>query len=50
MQVKEKYQYKGWKNCILIENDGIELIATSDIGPRIIKFGFVDDINLFFGE
>lgn len=48
MQVKEKYQYKGWKNCILIENDGIELIATSDIGPRIIKFGFVDDINLFF--
>ena len=48
MQIREKYQYKGWKNCILIKNGDIELIATTDIGTRIIKFGFIDDINLFF--
>ena len=28
MQIRGKY--KGWKNCIRIENGGIELIATTD--------------------
>ncbi len=48
MKVTEKYQYKGWKNCIRIEEGDMELIATTDIGPRIIKFGFTGEQNLFF--
>jgi hypothetical protein len=48
MKVMDKYQYKGWKNCIRLETGDIELIATTDIGPRIIKYGFTGDKNLFF--
>jgi hypothetical protein len=31
-----KIEYKGWKNCIEITNGIIDLIATTDVGPRII--------------
>jgi len=43
----EKISYGGWKNCIRLENGRIELIATTDVGPRIIRFGFVGGMNLF---
>lgn len=36
----KKREYKGWKNCIEITNGLVELIATTDVGPRIISFGF----------
>jgi hypothetical protein len=29
--------YKGWPNCIRLYNDEIELIATTDIGPRVMS-------------
>ncbi len=34
-------------NCIRLENDEIELVVTTDIGPRIIRFAFKDGQNLF---
>lgn len=43
--VIEKKEYKGWKNCIKASNGVIELIATTDVGPRIIHFGFVGEKN-----
>lgn len=39
--------FEGWPNCIRLSNGTIELIATTDIGPRIIRFGFVGGQNLF---
>ena len=42
----EKVAYGGWKNCIKLTNGKIELIATTDVGPRIIRFGFVGGQNL----
>jgi hypothetical protein len=39
--------FGGWPRCIRLANQHIELIATTDIGPRIIRFGFVDGPNLF---
>ena len=47
MEFNDRLSYGGWKNCISIKNDTYSLIATADIGPRIISFGFRDDINLF---
>lgn len=47
LEIKEHYNYGGWKNCIYIGNGRIELIATTDIGPRIIKFGAAGGRNLF---
>ena len=43
----EKTEYKGWKNCYRVTNGEIELIVTSDVGPRVIRFGFVGGQNLF---
>jgi hypothetical protein len=43
----EKTEYAGWKNCYRVSNGEIELIVTGDVGPRIIRFGFVGGQNLF---
>jgi len=43
----EKTEYKGWKNCFRITNGDVELIVTGDVGPRIIRYGFVGGQNLF---
>lgn len=43
----DKISYGGWPNCYRISNGEVELILTSDIGPRVIRFGFVGGQNLF---
>jgi hypothetical protein len=43
----EKTEYKGWHNCYRVTNGEVELIVTGDVGPRIIRFGFVGGQNVF---
>jgi hypothetical protein len=43
----QKVEYKGWKDCYRISNGEVELIVTGDVGPRIIRYGFVGGQNLF---
>lgn len=43
----EKIDYGGWENCIRLSNDLVDLIVTTDVGPRIIRFGFVGGDNEF---
>ena len=43
----QKKEYKGWKNCVEVSNGIIDIIATTDVGPRIIRFGFVGKENEF---
>lgn len=43
----EKVHYGGWDNCYRLANDQIDLIVTGDVGPRIIRFGFNDQMNMF---
>jgi hypothetical protein len=43
----EKTQYRGWPNCYRISNGEVELIVTTDVGPRIIRYSFVGGQNLF---
>ncbi|RJQ23150.1 MAG: hypothetical protein C4560_01045 [Nitrospiraceae bacterium] len=40
-----KLPYGGWNNCISIGNGTIELIVTTDVGPRIIRYGFTGREN-----
>ncbi|MGM0366023.1 MAG: hypothetical protein ACQEP5_05750 [Actinomycetota bacterium] len=47
MKIEEKYSYGGWNNCIRMANDEVELVATTDVGPRIVRFGFIGGQNLF---
>src|SRR5947209_9343419 len=43
----EKTAYAGWKNCYRVSNGEVELIVTADVGPRVIRYGFVGGQNLF---
>jgi hypothetical protein len=43
----EKINYRGWPNCYRLVNGKIELIITADVGPRIIRFGFLGQQNEF---
>jgi hypothetical protein len=42
----QEISYAGWPRCIRLANQNVELIATTDVGPRIIRFGFVGGPNL----
>jgi hypothetical protein len=39
--------YKGWPNCYRIANGLVDLVVTTDVGPRIIRFGRVKGANQF---
>lgn len=43
----EKISYQGWPNCYRLANDVVDLVVTTDVGPRIIRFGFVGEDNEF---
>ncbi|MGA9365275.1 MAG: DUF4380 domain-containing protein [Bacteroidota bacterium] len=43
----EKVSYGGWPNCYRLSNGSVELIVTTDVGPRVIRFGFIGDENEF---
>ena len=43
----EKMEYKGWRNSYRVSNGEVELVVTGDVGPRVIRFGFVGGQNLF---
>jgi hypothetical protein len=42
-----RVNYKGWDNCYRVSNDLIDLVVTTDVGPRIIRLGFLDGDNEF---
>lgn len=35
----EKTEYKGWPNCYRLGNGKLELVVTTDVGPRVIRLG-----------
>ena len=43
----EKVSYGGWPNCYRLSNGETELIVTTDVGPRVMRYGFVGGQNLF---
>ncbi len=43
----EKISYMGLPNCLKLSNGSVELIATTDVGPRILRYGFIGGENLF---
>ncbi|MBN2021671.1 MAG: hypothetical protein JW809_02670 [Pirellulales bacterium] len=46
----ETVKYGGWDNCLRVANDAVELILTTDVGPRVIRYGFVGKENEFFED
>lgn len=43
----EKIRYAGWENCYRLKNRLVEVIATADVGPRIIRYAFLNEENEF---
>jgi len=43
----EKIEFSGLKNCYRFSNDTVDLVAATEIGPNILRFGFVGDRNEF---
>ena len=43
----EKVAWGGWPNCYRISNGEVELVVTTDVGPRIMSFRFAGGVNLF---
>jgi len=46
----EEIAYRGWEHCIRVSNGHLELVATTDVGPRIVDFRLVDGENVFFHD
>ena len=42
-----KTPYGGWPNCYRVSNGEVELVLTSDVGPRIMRYGFAGGQNFF---
>jgi hypothetical protein len=42
----EKIQYENLSNCIRLTNGEIEVIVTTDVGPRILHYSFVGGENI----
>lgn len=40
-----KTAYGGWANCACLVNGIVDLIVTADVGPRIIRYGFIGQEN-----
>ena len=43
----EEVEYQSWKKAFLISNDTVQLIVLTEVGPRILFFGFRGDENEF---
>jgi hypothetical protein len=41
----QEIPYGGWSHCVQITNNIVDLVITVEVGPRIIRFGFVGQKN-----
>ncbi len=43
----EKIVYGEWENCLRLANGRVDVVVTTDVGPRVIRYGFVGKENEF---
>ena len=43
----EKIAWGGWPNCYRLSNGEVELVVTSDVGPRVMRYAFIGGPNVF---
>lgn len=46
--VIERVEYAGWRHCCRLSDGRVEAIVTTDVGPRIIRYGAVGGANLLY--
>ena len=40
-------EYRGWKDCLLLDNGDIELVVSVGLGPRVLSFKRKGGANFF---
>jgi hypothetical protein len=45
MNLLGKIDFNAWPNCHRNSNDNVELVVTTDVGLRILRFGWTGDEN-----
>jgi hypothetical protein len=48
MKLEENINYMGWPNCLRLSNSAVDVVIATDIGLRILRFGFIDGQNIFY--
>lgn len=43
----QRVAYKGWDQNFRLSNGVVDMVVTAEVGPRIIRFGFCGERNLF---
>ncbi len=43
----ERIEFNGWPNCVRLSDGRVEVVATTDIGPRIMRYAFPGGPNIF---
>lgn len=43
----EKVTFNGWDNTVRLSNGDVELLITTAVGPRVVRFGYIGEKNLF---
>lgn len=46
----EEVGYGKWGRCVRLSNGSIEILATLDFGPRVIRFGYIGETNMFYED
>jgi hypothetical protein len=42
----EQVIFRGWPHCRRLSNGAVDLVVTTDVGPRIVRYGFVGKDNV----
>ncbi|MFI5192814.1 MAG: hypothetical protein ACHQD7_02120 [Chitinophagales bacterium] len=48
MKLEENIHYMGWPDCLRLSNSETEIVIATVIGPRILRFGFIGEQNIFY--
>jgi len=46
-ETMERISYHGWPDSIRMSNEQVDLVLLAEVGPRIIRLGFLDEENEF---
>jgi len=42
----EQVTFRGWPHCRRLSNGVVDVVVTTDVGPRVVRYGFVGGDNL----
>jgi hypothetical protein len=42
----EQVMFRGWPHCRRLTNGTVDVVVTTDVGPRVARYGFVDGDNM----